>query len=140
MDLRSFRNSPLVINSLPRVFRPSNASWASCWAESLVTGTPGFSVSPEEMVCASHRNSCKSCPSFLLNISFLACSITFRRSLTRAWPSPESSWDGDERALEVRALFRATSHCLFYGRKQGQQALWTWMINGLHIPMGACRI
>lgn len=57
--------------------------------------------------------SCNSSPSFLVSSRSLACSMTLRRSLIRTLPSLESSLDGDERAFEERALFSATSHCLF---------------------------
>lgn len=115
---RILRNSPLVISRVPSVLRPSKALFASCWLVSWDTGTLGACTSPVLICWACQMNSCNSSPSFLVRSSSLACSMTLRRSLIRTLPSLESSFDGEERALEDRALFRATSHCLFYGRNE----------------------
>lgn len=118
--LRSFLNSPLVIMSVPRVFRPSTALLASCWPVSLSTGSPGrlASTLPAEIFWACQIKSCSSSPSFLTKSIVFAASMTLRRSATRVFPSDESSLDGDVRVLEFKAEFKAMSHCLFCGRKR----------------------
>lgn len=51
VNLRSFRNWPLEMMSVPRVRRPSRASFPCCFAVSLSTGAPGTDALPPSMFC-----------------------------------------------------------------------------------------
>ena len=126
-NVRSFRNWPLVMRSVPRVRRPSSAWLPCCWAVDLSIGAPGTLTALGSSCCVCQAKSWSRLPSFLDNKSCFACLTTSRTSATRAWPSGESLADGLESALDSRKLFNATSIWSFWCKRVSSR------------PFGACQ-
>ncbi|KAH8625268.1 hypothetical protein IG631_20733 [Alternaria alternata] len=100
---------------VPRVRRPSSASFPCCFAVSLSTGALGRLALLLPRCSACQMKSWRRLPSFLVRSRILACSMTLFRSETRCWPSLDSFLDGELSALCASAELSATSICWLEG-------------------------
>jgi hypothetical protein len=112
---RSFLNWPLEMSRVPRVRRPSSASFPCCFAVFLSTGALGRAALLPPRCSACQMKSWRRLPSFLVSSRILACSMTLLRSVIRCWPSLDSFLDGELRALCASAELSATSICWLEG-------------------------